>query len=235
MFSLQWLSAVSVAGTLSLRNLQRPSHGTTAEAGVPPQCWESPPPSPLPTNTAYGPLEFGSVTARYPELTVSTSHPICHLHYAQGRSPPYPTGKAVPQSSWKCSEIDPAAGKTRRRSGLLWCLPIPKGIIRFLRHIGVRTLPDRQVWEEWVGTFYGSRKNRVSQPFWLLQHILLLYWWCFVSSHAYLSISWLKWIWKGLQTWGIVTCWPLTPTDSVFDMQIDFMGSNLNHFLYYDF
>lgn len=144
--------------------------------------WESSPPSPLPTNTAYGPLEFSSVTARYPELTVSTSHPICHVHYAQGRSPPYPTGKAVPQSSWKCSEIDPAAGKTRRRCGLLWCLPIPNGIIRFLKHIGARTLPDRQVWEEWVGTFYGSRKNRVSQPFWLLQHIFLLYWWCFVFS-----------------------------------------------------
>lgn len=74
--------------------------------------------------------ELGSNNTQVTQRSVppSPSSRSCH---AQGRSGGclralHPKEKAVPESSWECSEIDRAAGKTRKRGGLEWWLPVPK-------------------------------------------------------------------------------------------------------------
>lgn len=179
----------------------------------------------LPPKTASRPLEFGSVTPRYPELTVP-SHPISHI----GKEPTISHRQSCATEHLEIFRYRPSFRENSKKWVSVMSAYL-KGNNQVFKARWCESSARHRYEKSELAHFMGPEKNGVSQPFWL---IVLLYWLCFVSSLAYLSISWLKWIWKGWQTSGIAMCWPLAPTDSMFDMQIDFMGFNLTHFLYYN-
>lgn len=159
MFSLQWLSAVPVAETLSLRSLLRPSPSTTAEAGVPPQCWESPPC----TSTAQGPLEFSSVTPRYPVLTVRTSHAISLSPYAQGRST-IPHRQSCPTEQLEMVRNRPSCRENSKKWSSVMSA-FPKGDSRVFKTYWCENSARYRYAKRELAHFMGLEKNWVSQLF----------------------------------------------------------------------